>query len=1080
MSEWEQPRERAEWTHPRRAAKEIISYLSQVEPVIDQFAQDDHSYGAGVDDDDIDDVGREQMMDNILEELKHHTASIMEDRQGSVVAEKIARRLTPLQVRTMLSRCRGYMLSLANNRYSSHVLQTLLSVAGPVVEAELSEDSSSDAHGGEGSKVDPMQDVLLSLVSELSGAWAELLADISGSHVGRGFLQVLGGLPILSEKRGRQSRHAHSIGTAVGPARVGGRTSNATLPGANGKGSGSSNSNAVVDPEALEKWSTPYMHRVPPSFVAALGEVTSELAALPASELQTLACGTFGCPLLAMLLRVHGNLAVATAGSVTAGDGCDEDRDEQQGGSSAADGMTVMPCLEEGSAAMGIVRKVLEWDDEERSAQVVYAISGENTASHFLEAVLWLSPREFFQELYHRCFESKLLEFCEHGVSNFLIQAVLQRADDKALAEKMVEAVGDNASELLQARRAGVLWRAAQACVRLGLKPNAQTKLLEHIAAAVQAGHTGAPPYSSTPASGGDAEDGKREPNGKFSSPPATADAFKAARSWVPALLSPRLPGEGGLNRLFLNVPGARIVQNALLFDPPVAAPVLKAVAALPEDLLAAIARDNIGSRCLLDPILEAAGGKGGGGSAGGKGRGKNKPAEDARRAMLRAFRGHLVAMACDRVAWHILLKCFRGVDMKEKRAMADELANGGEQAWSRMSGYPSGRSVLTECMVERYSRSPHEWEEAFKNRDNRAKMLTEIFAVESSSSSSSATRQAGKGRGRGEGGAAGGGTSGRGSGGGSQRAGGPAPLPLNSQNNGEDVGKVKEKRRRQRGRGKRGKSSAAGEPAPDADTDGGGGEGAAESSDAPEPPGSQEASAKSKKSSKNKPKEEGGEAQATAEDAVDGDAAAAATPKKKNKKAKKEGGAREEGEDEGPIPSEEVRKKKKRRRHENGGNMEGEGGDGLNGGGGESGANRDSVMANRDLEGKSSISNNKKKKKHKKESSGDVDEAGGGKEAGGTEALSEGAVDGTDVGDGGTGLMGRNEAKKKKTKKYRQSTTAVADSSKLQAVKAKTPSKREGNGEDNGTMLVEGVEEPKVEGSSGTKRKRKSGFRLF
>ena len=420
MSEWEQPqpRERAEWTHPRRAAKEIISYLSQVEPVIDQFAQDDHSYGAGGDDDDDDDsedVGREQMMDNILEELKHQTASIMEDRQGSVVAEKIARRLTPLQLRTMLSRCRGYMLSLANNRYSSHVLQTLLSVAGPVVEAELCQ-GSSDTHGDDSrAKVDAMQDVVLSLVSELSGAWAELLADISGSHVGRGFLQVLGGLPILSEKRGRQSRHAHSIGTAVGPSRMGGRNSNpAATPGGSGGGglptgkSSGSNNNAAVDPEALEKWSTPYRHRVPPSFVAALGEVTSELAALPASELQTLACGTFGCPLLVMLLRVHGNLAVATPGGSTmaavagSGEGADE-----EGRALSLDGTMVMPCLEQGSSAMRIVRKVLEWDDEERSERVVYAISGENTASHFLEAVLWLSPRTFFHDLYHRCFENK-------------------------------------------------------------------------------------------------------------------------------------------------------------------------------------------------------------------------------------------------------------------------------------------------------------------------------------------------------------------------------------------------------------------------------------------------------------------------------------------------------------------------------------------------------------------------------------------------------------------------------------------------------------------------------------------------
>lgn len=378
----------AEWTHPRRAAKETISYLSQIEPVIDQFHEDDHTYGGGgADEGDDEDVDRVQMLDNVLEELKHQTASIMEDRQGSVVAEKIVRRLTPLQLRVMLTRCRGYMLSLANNRYSSHVLQTLLSVAGQIVEQELSGDDEGfviDTEGGASTaldqKVDLMQDIILSLVSELSGAWAELLADISGSHAGRGFLQVLGGLPILTEKRGRQSRHAHSIGTAVGPVRRA-RENVSALSGGAFKAPKAA-ATAGVDLEALEKWSTPYKYRVPRSFEEALEGVTSELAALPAGDLQALVCGTFGCPLLVMLLRVYGNLAVDPATGR-------------------------LPCLEQESAAMILVMKALEWDDEERSAEVVYAISGENTASHFLEAVLWLSPKVFFQELYHRCFESK-------------------------------------------------------------------------------------------------------------------------------------------------------------------------------------------------------------------------------------------------------------------------------------------------------------------------------------------------------------------------------------------------------------------------------------------------------------------------------------------------------------------------------------------------------------------------------------------------------------------------------------------------------------------------------------------------
>lgn len=376
----------AEWTHPRRAAKETISYLSQVEPVIDKFAQDDHSYEGG-DEEEDEDVGREQMMDNILEELKHQTASIMEDRQGSVVAEKIVRRLTPLQLRVMLSRCGGYMLSLANNRYSSHVLQTLLSVAGPVIEAEISGDESYrgdelSTAAGDTQEVGLMQDVVISLVSELSGTWAELLADVSGSHVGRGFLQLLGGLPILTEKRGRQSRHSHSISTAVA---AGGRGHSSSAGGASHPSSeteGKGKEHTAVDHEALEKWSTPFKYPVPRSFQAALGGVTSELAALPARELQALACGTFGCPTMVMLLRVHGNLAVDPASGR-------------------------LPALEQGSDAMKLVKKTLEWENEERSVQVVYAISGENTASHFLEAVLWLSPRGFFQELYHRCFESK-------------------------------------------------------------------------------------------------------------------------------------------------------------------------------------------------------------------------------------------------------------------------------------------------------------------------------------------------------------------------------------------------------------------------------------------------------------------------------------------------------------------------------------------------------------------------------------------------------------------------------------------------------------------------------------------------
>lgn len=208
--------------------------------------------------------------------------------------------------------------------------------------------------------------------------------------------------------------------------------------------------------------------------------------------------------------------------------------------------------------------------------------------------------------------------------------------------------VGDHAPVLLANGRAGVMWRAAQTCSRLNLKSEIQAKFLDAVAGAALLG-------DGSDRGSGDAAGGSAR------SKSSQSDPFRAAREWVPTLLKPRLPGEGTSERLSLNVPGARIVQNVISFEPAVAAPVLKAVAALPENLLAAVARDNLGSRCLIDPVLDAARES----SSGGK---KSKAAEDARRAMLRAFKGNLVRMACDRVAWHILIKCFRDVDMKEKR----------------------------------------------------------------------------------------------------------------------------------------------------------------------------------------------------------------------------------------------------------------------------------------------------------------------------------------------------------------------------------------------------------------------------
>lgn len=423
----------------------------------------------------------------------------------------------------------------------------------------------------------------------------------------------------------------------------------------------------------------------------------------------------------------------------------------------------------------------------------------------------------------------------------------------------------------------------------------------------------------------------------------------------------------------------------------------------------------------------------------------------------------------------HTLPTCSSCPYMSLPRAMAEELAGGGEQAWSRMSGYPSGRSVLTECMVERFSRSPHEWEEAFKNRDNRAKMLTEILAVESSSTKQNG--KADKGRDGGKNGAAGSSNGGK--------AAGLAPSPFNNQvGDGEDSGKGKEKRRRQRGRGKRGKSSATvGESTADADAGGGAGGGSAAADegggDAAEL-GDKVTTTRGKNGSKHTQMDIGLEPE---NPGAENDTSS----NKKKVRASKESPTQKTGEGREGDTATEVPKKKKRKRQEDRSKLEGvdagvadaavgRAATGDNSSGGE-GADAlvDSEKSSKPvMDGQAPLTTvAKKKKKKKKNTKGGSGDDGGGRGHGneaGAAVLSEAAeVEEalTPVGGGEEEEVGVKKTKKKKSKKKSK---PVLEDSMWNAVETPTKKRKGGGAVD--------VDEPKAAGSSG--KKRKGGFRLF
>jgi hypothetical protein len=138
------------------------------------------------------------------------------------------------------------------------------------------------------------------------------------------------------------------------------------------------------------------------------------------------------------------------------------------------------------------------------------------------------------------------------------------------------------------------------------------------------------------------------------------------------------------------------------------------AVARLPPALLAALAVDSLGSKCVLQPALEAgtrdsgSGGSGTGGSRGGSGDGEGTLLAEARRRLVAVgLKGQWAAVAADAVGQHTLRVAFRCADAAGKECIAAELA---PFAHSKLLGSSAGRASLQLVGVDAYVRRKGEW----------------------------------------------------------------------------------------------------------------------------------------------------------------------------------------------------------------------------------------------------------------------------------------------------------------------------------------------------------------------------------
>ena len=498
--------------------------------------------------------------------------------------------------------------------------------------------------------------------------------DISGTHTLRALFCLLTGMPAIAERRGRHAKHQHAIETAL------------TLPSSSASASAAASSSDSRHAVPLP------MHAVPDEFAMLLESMLVELSRLELMTVHQALCDPHAGPALFLLVQ-----AVARA----------------EGGASL--------CLRaEGALMQGLVQRALCWGKPERCAEVVYAMAGEALSSRFLEAVLWhTDPSAIADPLFPVALQGRLVEFAEHEVGNFVLQAWLQRTASPAHLKAALEELAPAMAGLVRRRRVGVLWRLAGAAVRLGQHERRVVKaLLAALAPLDKAAGTVVrallAPSFSVPSGGG--EDGREEGGGQ---PP-------------PGPLLLRVREEDG--RLQLNVPGARLLDCLMrLPTAELAAPFCAAIAALPAPSLVALAKDNVGSRTLLDPVLLFASANGEGGEGGGLGD-----------ALFGKLKGHYADLAAHPVGFHVLTRAFVScLALPGRRAVAEELL----AAEARLAGAHFGRRALGVVSVSLFRENRGKWEEAMARGERKRQVLEELFGMVEGSEG----KGLGKGKGKGK-----------------------------------------------------------------------------------------------------------------------------------------------------------------------------------------------------------------------------------------------------------------------------------------------------------------------------------------
>jgi len=696
-----------------------------------------------------------------LDEIQHEIASLAGDEVCAELLEQLIYLTVPhsaCAAQLWMQGVLGYVMHLATHRYGSHVVQTLLSTLlripgnnptkvddlslhpdAPPLNIPATEHSSSSSGSAAA-----LADLILVFENELAPFASELAVHMCGSHVLRTLLCLLGGVEL------RQSAAAaggHDAGMRRGKFKSPmdkKKKKKKRKMGDDTAGGGSKNNEAsaaarmfLVSNPYLQCRDHPAMHKALENLTAALTGDSDDPQ--PPGALQELACHSSGGPLLSVLLRVW-TYRDDAANAKTKATGYYNWQSKQEQWETRAlldhhlGTMRPEPRFALGSPAHAMAQRLLCWQSDNKdnniknksdmktkkekedskkkdpdipeeaatpeswAAECIFGLAGEARGSHVLETILQLAPDDWYAQVLRvgqLLDATTMQDYAQHTVSKFVVQTVLATARNASQVKPVVEGLEPLLSNgyLLdpQHQARSVVWRMVEAAAQYKVGQEMVLKSMVTGFATLQ-----------------------QQQN---------LPAVSKQQDCVPLLLNARKPERVG-DRLMLDVMGARCIYYLLRFHPPKRCQHILTgiVENLSADVLELLIQDGLGSRCILDGILD------------GPLEEKASPFGNAAKQLSTKLAGRWVTLASHRIGHHVVNKLCRALSSnislnKAQEALVQELARGKK----RLSGSSMGRNVIETCMLEEYDiddekvKSFKEWQRLFQKKREKQKWLDDI-----------------------------------------------------------------------------------------------------------------------------------------------------------------------------------------------------------------------------------------------------------------------------------------------------------------------------------------------------------------